>query len=123
SSRRRHTRSKRDWSSDVCSSDLEALALFVIVILQAVLKRLEGFPLGTVELFRDLHLDDHILVAAAAPVEVLDALPAQTELGAALRPFQIGRASCRERVYITVVGVLDKTKDRKDDGTSPFQGK
>src|SRR2546428_10032866 len=25
SSRRRHTRSDRDWSSDVCSSDLEAL--------------------------------------------------------------------------------------------------
>ena len=24
SSRRRHTRSKRDWSSDVCSSDLNA---------------------------------------------------------------------------------------------------
>src|SRR5699024_11967334 len=24
-SRRRHTRSKRDWSSDVCSSDLEIL--------------------------------------------------------------------------------------------------
>src|SRR5207249_6680390 len=27
SSRRRHTRSKRDWSSDVCSSDLLELAL------------------------------------------------------------------------------------------------
>src|SRR5699024_11766513 len=26
SSRRRHTRSKRDWSSDVCSSDLDVLA-------------------------------------------------------------------------------------------------
>src|SRR5699024_11735447 len=26
SSRRRHTRSKRDWSSDVCSSDLEPSA-------------------------------------------------------------------------------------------------
>src|SRR5699024_12046059 len=26
SSRRRHTRSKRDWSSDVCSSDLVAAA-------------------------------------------------------------------------------------------------
>src|SRR5699024_12040502 len=25
SSRRRHTRSKRDWSSDVCSSDLDLL--------------------------------------------------------------------------------------------------
>src|SRR6266513_3661181 len=27
SSRRRHTRSKRDWSSDVCSSDLSRLCL------------------------------------------------------------------------------------------------
>src|SRR5699024_11637842 len=26
SSRRRHTRSKRDWSSDVCSSDLQVLS-------------------------------------------------------------------------------------------------
>src|SRR5699024_12143423 len=30
SSRRRHTRSKRDWSSDVCSSDLSALALLLV---------------------------------------------------------------------------------------------
>src|SRR5699024_4243128 len=29
SSRRRHTRSKRDWSSDVCSSDLVEMALIV----------------------------------------------------------------------------------------------
>src|SRR5699024_12107068 len=29
SSRRRHTRSKRDWSSDVCSSDLIALSFFL----------------------------------------------------------------------------------------------
>src|SRR5699024_11831567 len=29
SSRRRHTRSKRDWSSDVCSSDLDALVRLV----------------------------------------------------------------------------------------------
>src|SRR2546421_5783168 len=28
SSRRRHTRSDRDWSSDVCSSDLGAVGLF-----------------------------------------------------------------------------------------------
>src|SRR5699024_11966578 len=27
SSRRRHTRSKRDWSSDVCSSDLTLLSI------------------------------------------------------------------------------------------------
>src|SRR5699024_11943785 len=29
SSRRRHTRSKRDWSSDVCSSDLSGEAVMV----------------------------------------------------------------------------------------------
>src|SRR5699024_11825127 len=28
SSRRRHTRSKRDWSSDVCSSDLNSVFVF-----------------------------------------------------------------------------------------------
>src|SRR5699024_3117432 len=32
SSRRRHTRSKRDWSSDVCSSDLSGGNTFYIVI-------------------------------------------------------------------------------------------
>src|SRR5699024_11778601 len=30
SSRRRHTRSKRDWSSDVCSSDLEPVGRRVL---------------------------------------------------------------------------------------------
>src|SRR5699024_11784515 len=47
SSRRRHTRSKRDWSSDVCSSDLRAQLL-----------RVEG-------------IDD---VRAGAPVEVVEDL-------------------------------------------------
>src|SRR5699024_11861760 len=32
SSRRRHTRSKRDWSSDVCSSDLEGTLPETVVI-------------------------------------------------------------------------------------------
>src|SRR5699024_12092023 len=30
SSRRRHTRSKRDWSSDVCSSDLEKATTVIV---------------------------------------------------------------------------------------------
>src|SRR5699024_11499022 len=29
SSRRRHTRSKRDWSSDVCSSDLRTISIIL----------------------------------------------------------------------------------------------
>src|SRR5699024_11447231 len=32
SSRRRHTRSKRDWSSDLCSSDLMAIGLLLFLI-------------------------------------------------------------------------------------------
>src|SRR5699024_11549729 len=32
SSRRRHTRSKRDWSSDVCSSDLELQSDFLQIL-------------------------------------------------------------------------------------------
>src|SRR5699024_11739833 len=44
SSRRRHTISKRDWSSDVCSSDLPGVAPLRPVVrglhLAAVLKRL-----------------------------------------------------------------------------------
>src|SRR5699024_2152260 len=32
SSRRRHTRSKRDWSSDVCSSDLARLSRYRLVL-------------------------------------------------------------------------------------------
>src|SRR5699024_11661295 len=31
SSRRRHTRSKRDWSSDVCSSDLGSIGMIAFV--------------------------------------------------------------------------------------------
>src|SRR2546422_9839 len=32
SSRRRHTRCSRDWSSDVCSSDLEAVGINPVVV-------------------------------------------------------------------------------------------
>src|SRR5256884_1549039 len=33
SSRRRHTRCRRDWSSDVCSSDLGIVISFIVVLL------------------------------------------------------------------------------------------
>src|SRR5207247_6078843 len=82
SSRRRHTISTRDWSSDVCSSDLQAkrarqigllLALVFRIVLLSVLVWLIGLtePIITV---RDVELSwrDVILI-------------------------EIGRASCRER--------------------------
>src|SRR5699024_11357386 len=42
SSRRRHTRSKRDWSSDVCSSDLGSLTLSMLVLPTVILTAREA---------------------------------------------------------------------------------
>src|SRR2546422_2682695 len=72
SSRRRHTRCSRDWSSDVCSSDLD---------------------LPTVELDR----------------REPPAAPARRESRRRPRD-EIGRASCSERVKISVVAVSLKKK-------------
>src|SRR5699024_12143900 len=41
SSRRRHTRSKRDWSSDVCSSDLVSITIQLIQTLHKLLPSIQ----------------------------------------------------------------------------------
>src|SRR5207253_6853587 len=80
SSRRRHTRWPRDWSSDVCSSDL-------ITLLRAPdsVERLFNLPL------REGGPPFDVAVHFAGSEVVIEAEPAQEEQ-------QIGRASCRERV-------------------------
>src|SRR2546429_9357766 len=48
-SRRRHTRCSRDWSSDVCSSDLATRAVFLFDMIQPfalATQRVAGFALG-----------------------------------------------------------------------------
>src|SRR3712207_9362002 len=92
SSRRRHTRYWRDWSSDVCSSDLGTAER---VHPRA---RARGWREGR----------------GAASTSVLAGDPAVDE-GAVLgdegvHRLQIGRASCRERVEISVVAVSLKKK-------------
>src|SRR5207302_3313001 len=100
SSRRRHTRFSRDWSSDVCSSDLRS----DVTDLPAPL-------LADAQAYREK------LVEAAAELD--DALTekylegkALTEdeiRGAVRKGTKIGRASCRERGQITVEdGWLEK---------------
>src|SRR3712207_9032960 len=87
SSRRRHTRYWRDWSSDVCSSDL-------ISIGRTGVARMPSYSLTNFILPKKLNVvsDSAPVIAAAASIE-------------------IGRASCRERVQISVVDVsLKKTK-------------
>src|SRR5690606_40660966 len=79
SSRRRHTRFSRDWSSDVCSSDLHELyfglngpgategrRVFDISIEGALVKDdfdiyLEGFNQPTVLTFQDIVVNDGVL--------------------------------------------------------------
>src|SRR5437867_13380955 len=96
SSRRRHTRSYGDWSSDVCSSDLDEL-------------RREGRSRGgavDIQLVKRGH--DAQREQRGRPEDAgvgLDAPEAGGHRG------QIGRASCRERVSISgVVGGVQKKR-------------
>src|SRR5687768_18467468 len=88
SSRRRHTRCSRDWSSDVCSSDLAVLldsSREVVRRAVPALRALAGAPEGTKLVWATAASGDY-------PVYV-----------------EIGRASCRERVSISVAAVLLET--------------
>ena len=76
SSRRRHTRSDRDWSSDVCSSDL-----------------ILGVPRITI-----IHVS---LLSSGVPGLIRGIASRESWIGdrcAISKDVQIGRASCRERV-------------------------
>src|SRR5690349_25040521 len=79
SSRRRHTRSLRDWSSDVCSSDSCLLLHLSLCLL--------------------LHLSLCLCLCL-----LLNSCRLHTKRS------KIGRASCRERVEISVVAALLKKK-------------
>src|SRR2546429_3587551 len=83
SSRRRHTRCSRDWSSDVCSSDL-ALAKRLID------EKLSITWWGNIRFEKTFTPELCRLLAAAGCVAVCGGLEAASD--------QIGRASCRERV-------------------------
>src|SRR5690606_40445526 len=97
SSRRRHTRFSRDWSSDVCSSDLY------------LDKRQRGFDTSIIMLGADHHGYVRRMMAMCAafgdtPGENLEILIGQmVNLVKDGQPVQIGRASCRERVEIEAV--------------------
>src|SRR3712207_8171695 len=84
-SRRRHTIYWRDWSSDVCSSDLEPLDH------RARAARAERLVVAAVD-GSQIEPDFHEMLGCCL-----------INVGWAL--FQIGRGSCRERGEISVVGV------------------
>src|SRR5438105_13462614 len=86
SSRRRHTRSTRDWSSDVCSSDLLRPRDHPACC-RTTPSRPRAHPCRN----------------------ALSDLPANLS---DRHPSEIGRASCRERVQISEVAVSLKKKQR-----------
>src|SRR5262245_63201641 len=92
SSRRRHTRCLSDWSSDVCSSDLNRERA-----MRASDERLAAALFGYAECQRR-HLASHKVTLE----NVVDyAEDVKLARGLYWEAFQIGRASCRERVEHT----------------------
>src|SRR5690606_40037555 len=96
SSRRRHTRFSRDWSSDVCSSDLKLavkkineLAHSEQPFLLAVGFFKPHLPFNSPKKYWDIY-DENTLSVTATPD---------------LPQGEIGRASCRERVKILEIYV------------------
>src|SRR5438093_9641704 len=87
SSRRRHTRLVSDWSSDVCSSDLlretGSASRFVYVICDRQASSWREVGTALVESWRRENREE-------GPVRLF--------------AVQVGRASCRERVWISMGG-------------------
>src|SRR3712207_9465071 len=100
SSRRRHTRYWHDWSSDVCSSDLPADG-------ERDEDALGGAP--------DDVVGGLAVAGAGGDVEEGQLVGALGVVDAG----QIGRASCRERVEISVVAVSLKKKNTLDRTCPP----
>src|SRR5207253_5765803 len=94
SSRRRHTRWPRDWSSDVCSSDLPSTKLYQKIAQE---EEVHEKTRQTLEKKRD-HIQEFVdrfgakankASQAQSKLKALNRLPSLDE---------IGRASCRERL-------------------------
>src|SRR5207249_7576386 len=99
----RHTRSKRDWSSDVCSSDLHRLRggslgwhLRFEARAAARFSRIYRAVHGRAPAISIIHCvkSIHTLPTASGERPIVEFLSSRE---------QIGRASCRERVSLTVV--------------------
>src|SRR3712207_8602890 len=93
SSRRRHTRYWRDWSSDVCSSDLEAWYAHIPGLVVAC----PATPADNKGLLKSaIRCDDPVVYMEHKNLWGLEGeVPDDPDC---VVPFEIGRASCRERV-------------------------
>src|SRR5436309_14191196 len=93
SSRRRHTRFSRDWSSDVCSSDLRLYRVQRAIVLR---------------IRRDIGEDRNVVARAHLTKKRFDRGVQRYAVLAGPSDPKIGRASCRERVVVAVVAAALK---------------
>src|SRR2546429_7113708 len=84
SSRRRHTRCSRDWSSDVCSSDLRS--------------RSRTIDPGAEPMTLVKTPGEYLRFPTPEEMQALESAARRARAKAIGRLFKIGRASCRERV-------------------------
>src|SRR5699024_11938991 len=96
SSRRRHTRSKRDWSSDVCSSDLAPSATLAKV---TAMSSSHGTEVGVAALRHHQPSRARTMLTIGPTMEMTKLVVAALSRGLS----KIGRASCRERGWVWVV--------------------
>src|SRR5206468_7141405 len=96
SSRRRHTRSDRDWSSDVCSSDLPGRDGARRGVGRPRAK--PAGPEATKGPWQEAPWRKRRAFAPHSTATVVDHLHGVATTGAS---FEIGRASCRERGQIS----------------------
>src|SRR5690606_39832991 len=102
SSRRRHTSFSRDWSSDVCSSDLGRAALRPVFHGSDMDRRAIDAAIANATA---AGLAESISLRVVPVQQLASTFPAL-----AATPAQIGRASCRERVQVAVGALYVRTK-------------
>src|SRR5690606_39877512 len=99
----RHTRFSRDWSSDVCSSDL----IFVTRLSAVTLGGVMGEPRLAIALFSISGILTYgYLIKALFGFVNLGIKRMAVQCAAPVRDAvlaEIGRASCRERVWVSLV--------------------
>src|SRR5690606_39703262 len=103
SSRRRHTRFSRDWSSDVCSSDLT----FDLALRYPVLDK-ENYAFTAT-----IRSGDGQVAVEGLPAPVTGVHGEVTITRETIAAEEIGRASCRERVWSSGVGGGAARRGRK----------
>src|SRR5207302_4542790 len=104
SSRRRHTRFSRDWSSDVCSSDL-LLSDFQVSIPEIGTIKARQVPFVVITSNRTREVHDALKRRCLYHWIDYPDLDKEVEI---VRAREIGRASCRERGGAGVGGVCVK---------------